>query len=360
MRIRASAPLPATRWSPARAWPRCRYDDSPTTAAASRSTTASAGHPPHGRSNHQVAAAATTISVERPQQLADPGPSVCPRPVCDEPVGQRSGVVEHRLADTDRDLARAGREHLGDTVLDTGGEGRELCATDQAHQHRLGHLDAADLGLLDRDRASGDQTGGQVERAVLAHEPEVPPLHDVSDDRARRPRSRDRTTTSTTATATRANCVTHSHSEVAVPSSQIGRLSPNWESTPTAPAAAPAGQAEGCEAQPRPVDPGEQDGRGGREHVDRTRGLVRPGRRLGRTRGGAGASYERLGVGGRQRVEGDAVVVDAGADLHLLEAEDTVSSEASRSTLRTRSSGAVDVVLLSSPRRTWIWVSVRR
>ena len=122
---------------------------------------------------------------------------------------------------------------------------------------------------------------------------------------------------------------------MAVSSFQIGRSSPNWESTPTAPASRTSrARLKGAKRSHDQSIRASSDRavRAGRER-GRRRLAVASCRRGGVSgwsdgRGWLAAAQERrtqrVGVGGRERVEGDPVVVDAGADLHLLQAEDPV------------------------------------
>ena len=169
----------------------------------------------------------------------------------------------------DGDPARARRQHLRDAVLHAGGQRGELGPADESHEHRLGHLDAADLRLLHRDGPRRHQPGGEVQRAVLAHEPEAPPLQDVAGDGDDQPEG---------------ECADGEHERdggdgelgeplprrggrLLVPDGEVvGELRQHPE--PAEQQHQPA-EAEGREAQPGPVDPRERHrrrGQGSRGH----------------------------------------------------------------------------------------------
>ena len=131
------------------------------------------------------------------------------------------------------------------------------------------------------------------------------------------------------------------------------------------------GEAEGSEPQPRPVDLGqhavagrgcfsEYAGRGGAAASTSAAAAT------GRGRGWCGVRRDRRNArspAASSAVTASRVIRSSSTPVPICTLDRPTircSSEASRSTLRTRSSGAVLVFLFSSPLRIWNWVSVVR
>ena len=176
--------------------------------------------------------------------------------------------------------------------------------------------------------------------------------------------------------AATANWVSHCHAEVAVSSFQMGRSSANCDSTPSPPNSSTSRpRLKGAKrSQDQSI---RASGTAGAAAVAGATGWGGPSGWSGdRSSGWLAIACAACCSATARRVS--SVVRSAWASAaarasSVMRSSSTPvpictfcrprmrwSRDASRSTLRTRSSGAVEVFLLRMPLRTWIWVSLRR
>ena len=173
--------------------------------------------------------------------------------------------------------------------------------------------------------------------------------------------------------AATANWVSHCQAEVAVSSFQMGRSSANCDSTPSPPNSSTSRpRLKGAKrSQDQSI---RASGTAGAAAAAGAMGWAGPsGDRSSGRPAAAGAACCSATARRVSSVVRSAWASAAARASSVMRSSSTPvpictfcrprmrwSRDASRSTLRTRSSGAVEVLLLRMPLRTWIWVPVRR